>query len=109
MPHSCKGSLQWPLVIGQRDETIYVASESCALDILGAEIVRDVEPGEILVIDRRGMISRKLPASPPKRCHCSFEYVYFARPDSVIDGRSVYRARKELGVNWQKLLFRKIL
>ena len=87
-----------PLIIGQKNETIYVASESCALDILGAEIVRDVEPGEILVIDRRGMISRKLPVLPPKRCHCSFEYVYFARPDSVIDGRSVYRARKELGV-----------
>lgn len=87
-----------PLIVGQKNETIYVASESCALDILGAEIVRDVEPGEILVIDRRGMISRKLSVSPPKRCHCAFEYVYFARPDSVIDGRSVYRARKELGI-----------
>ncbi len=87
-----------PLIIGRKDETVYVASESCALDILGAEIVRDVEPGEILVIDKRGMISRKLPVKTEKRCHCSFEYVYFARPDSVIDGRSVYRARKELGV-----------
>ena len=87
-----------PLIVGQKDETIYVASESCALDILGAEIIRDVEPGEILVIDKRGMISRKLPVTPSRRCHCSFEYVYFARPDSVIDGRSVYMARKELGV-----------
>lgn len=87
-----------PLIIGRKDEIVYVASESCALDILGAEIVRDVEPGEILVIDKRGMISRKLPVKTERRCHCSFEYVYFARPDSVIDGRSVYRARKELGV-----------
>jgi amidophosphoribosyltransferase len=87
-----------PLIIGQREDTIYVASESCALDILGAKIIRDVEPGEILVIDKRGIISRKLPNSASKKCHCSFEYVYFARPDSVIDGRSVYKARKALGV-----------
>ncbi len=86
-----------PLIIGQKDETIYIASESCALDILGADIVRDVDPGELLVIDKRGIISRKLPVKPKRRCRCSFEYVYFARPDSVIDGRSVYSARKQLG------------
>ena len=86
-----------PLVIGRKDDTYYVASESCAFDIIGAEMIRDVEPGEILVIDRRGIISRKLPVPPRRHRHCSFEYVYFARPDSVIDGHSVYRARKNLG------------
>lgn len=86
-----------PLVLGRRDDTYFVASESCALDIIGAELVRDVEPGEILVIDRRGIISRKLPKEAQRHHHCSFEYVYFARPDSVIDGRSVYSARKRLG------------
>ncbi len=91
-----------PLVIGQKDDNIYVASESCALDILGAELVRDVEPGEILVIDNRGIISRKMPIQTQRHCHCAFEYVYFARPDSVIDGRSVYRARKELGAKLDK-------
>ena len=91
-----------PLVIGQKDDTVYVASESCALDILGAEMIRDVEPGEILVIDNRGIISRKMAHRPQRRCHCSFEYVYFARPDSMIDGRSVYRARKELGAKLAK-------
>lgn len=86
-----------PLVLGRRDDTYFIASESCALDIIGAELVRDVEPGEILVIDRRGIISRKLPKEAQRHHHCSFEYVYFARPDSVIDGRSVYSARKRLG------------
>ncbi|MCC8177704.1 MAG: amidophosphoribosyltransferase [Cloacibacillus sp.] len=86
-----------PLVLGRRDDTYFVASESCALDIIGAELVRDVEPGEILVIDRRGIISRKLPKEAQRHHHCSFEYVYFARPDSVIDGHSVYSARKRLG------------
>ena len=86
-----------PLVLGRRDDTYFVASESCALDIIGAELIRDVEPGEILVIDRRGIISRKLPKQAQRHHRCAFEYVYFARPDSVIDGRSVYGARKKLG------------
>ncbi len=85
-----------PLAIGRRGDDYFVASESCAFDIIGAEMVRDVEPGEILVIDGRGVISRKM-AQKPRRYRCSFEYVYFARPDSVIDGRSVYKTRKELG------------
>ena len=86
-----------PLVLGRLDDTYFVASESCALDIIGAELIRDVEPGEILVIDRRGIISRKLPKQAQRHHRCAFEYVYFARPDSVIDGRSVYGARKKLG------------
>lgn len=91
-----------PLVIGRRDEVTYVASESCALDIVGAEIVRDVEPGEILVIDKKGMRSLRIPLTPRRKHLCAFEYVYFARPDSVIDGRSVYAVRKALGRNLAK-------
>lgn len=86
-----------PLVLGKKADTVYVSSESCALDLLGAETIRDVEPGEILVIDRRGIISRRLPVKTKRHCRCSFEYVYFARPDSVIDGCSVYEARKKMG------------
>lgn len=86
-----------PLIIGQKDDTIYVSSESCAFDILGAEIIRDVKPGEILVIDRRGIISHKMRTETKRRCRCSFEYVYFARPDSILDGRAVYEVRKNLG------------
>jgi len=86
-----------PLVLGRRGETLYAASESCALDIVGAELLRDVEPGEIVVIDGKGISSLKIPVSSPRKYHCSFEYVYFARPDSLIDGRSVYKVRKDLG------------
>lgn len=86
-----------PLALGRRGDDYFVASESCAFEIIGAEFLRDVEAGEILVIDRRGVISRRLPITAQRLRHCSFEYVYFARPDSVIDGRSVYAARKNLG------------
>ena len=86
-----------PLVIGKKDEDHYVASESCALDIVGAKLLRDVEPGEIVVIDDRGMRSLKIHHECRCGMRCSFEYVYTARPDSIIDGRSVYEARKEMG------------
>ena len=88
-----------PLVVGEREGTYYVASESCALDIVGAKLIRDVAPGEILIIDTNGMRSLRIPvANPCSRCmRCSFEYVYTARPDSIIDGRSVYEVRKEMG------------
>lgn len=87
-----------PLAVGENNGTFYVASESCALDIVGAKLLRDVEPGEILVIDDRGMRSLRIQHSAPCRSmRCSFEYVYTARPDSIIDGRSVYGARKEMG------------
>lgn len=88
-----------PLIIGRRNEVTYVASESCALDIVGAEIVRDVEPGEILVIDKKSLKSLRIPVTPRRKHLCAFEYVYFARPDSVMDGRSVYAVRKALGCN----------
>lgn len=86
-----------PLVLGERDGTYYVTSESCALDIVGARLVRDIAPGEILVIGADGIKNLKNPTISNRRMRCAFEYVYTARPDSVIDGRSVYLARKELG------------
>lgn len=86
-----------PLALGERGGTYYIASESCALDIVGAGLVRDVAPGEILVIGKDGLKSLKNPEKPKRRMRCAFEYVYTARPDSFIDGRSVYLARKELG------------
>ncbi len=73
-----------------------LASESCALDIVGAEFVRDVEPGEIVIIDESGVRSLKPFAATPSR-FCVFEYIYFARPDSVLDGHAVYDARKRIG------------
>lgn len=86
-----------PLVLGKRDDVFYVASESCALDIVGAELLRDVAPGEVVVIDREGIHSLRIAKSVERNYFCSFEYVYFARPDSVIDGHSVYQARKNMG------------
>ncbi|MDA8120869.1 MAG: amidophosphoribosyltransferase, partial [Gammaproteobacteria bacterium] len=69
-----------------------LASESCALEMVGAEFVRDIEPGEIVAIDRGGVRSLK-PFVPQKPRFCVFEYIYFARPDSIVDGMSVYAAR----------------
>jgi amidophosphoribosyltransferase len=88
-----------PLCLGllssKRDVHV-IASEPCAFDLIGAEYVRDVEPGEMLVFDSTGMRSlRPLPPAPPRMC--VFEYVYFARPDSQLGGRSVYDTRKALG------------
>jgi amidophosphoribosyltransferase len=76
-------------------ETWVVTSETCAFDLIEAERVRDIEPGEILVIDARGMTSFRMPEAP--RRFCVFEHVYFARPDSVLDGTSVYQARLAMG------------
>jgi amidophosphoribosyltransferase len=86
-----------PLIIGKLDGGGFVlASETCALDIVGAEFVRDVEPGEIVVIDENGLSSlRPFARSRPR--FCVFEYIYFARPDSVVEGTPVYAARKRIG------------
>jgi amidophosphoribosyltransferase len=87
-----------PLVLGRlrgAENSYVVASETCAFDLIEAERVRDIEPGEILVLGRDGLVSEQLPAAP--RRFCVFEHVYFARPDSVLDGRSVYRARIAMG------------
>ena len=81
-----------PLCIGKKDDTWVVASETCALDAVGAEFVRDVEPGEIVTITDKGLSSdRRYCGGCPARC--IFEYIYFARPDSFIDGCGVYNAR----------------
>lgn len=85
-----------PLCIGKMDNTYVFASETCALDACGAEFVRDVEPGEIVVADKNGLRSIKDPVNT-KKSLCVFEYIYFARTDSMIDGISVYEARKEAG------------
>src|SRR5690606_11170243 len=75
----------------------YVSSETCALNLVGASVVREIEPGEVIIIGEDGVHSIRLPVEPKRRFGCAFEFVYFARPDSVISGRSVYAVRKELG------------
>jgi amidophosphoribosyltransferase len=85
-----------PLVLGRLGEAYILASETCALDIIGATYERDIEPGEMVVIDRDGLRSLKpFPAQTPRPC--VFEFIYFARPDSVAEGISVYEARKLIG------------
>jgi len=85
-----------PLCIGSTDGGYVVASESCALDTVGAKFLRDIEPGEIVVINNQGLESlHVLPAK--RRAHCIFEYIYFARPDSQIDGFNVNRVRRKMG------------
>ena len=79
------------------DGSYVVASESCALATVGANFVRDIGPGEVIVIDEGGIRSVKPPVSPEPRALCVFEYIYFARPDSVIDGNSVHMARQKTG------------
>lgn len=85
-----------PLCMGKKDEHYIFASESCALDSLGAEFIRDIEPGEIVVVTDEGVKNYKTDLKV-KTGTCIFESVYFARPDSIIDGSSVHNARKEAG------------
>ena len=85
-----------PLALGKLNGGWVVASETCAFDLVGAEYLRDVEPGEILIIDSNGCKSLK-PFPAMKHCHCIFELIYFARPDSQIFGQNVYLCRKRLG------------
>jgi amidophosphoribosyltransferase len=86
-----------PLVLGDLDGSYILASETCALDIIGARYVRDIEAGELVVIDDNQIQSIKPFEKTPGR-FCIFEYVYFARPDSQIEGRNVYSIRKQIGV-----------
>ena len=87
-----------PLCYGQTADGIYiVASESCAIKAVGGEVIRDVEPGEILVFSKNGVVSRKEHCGKKNKKLCIFEYIYFARPDSVIDGVSVHTARVRAG------------
>jgi len=85
-----------PLVLGRLGDVHIITSETCALDIIGADFVRDVEPGELLVIDAEGLHSY-FPFRPAESRFCIFEYIYFARPDSLVEGQSVYAARKAIG------------
>ncbi len=84
-----------PLVIGRLPAGYALASETCALDIIGATYIREVEPGELVSIDERGLRSRRF--APAEPALCIFEFVYFARPDSKLYGKSVYKARYEMG------------
>ncbi len=85
-----------PLVMGRLGDATILASETCALDMVGATFIREIDAGEAIVVDENGVRSERFaPARPPRVC--AFEYIYFARPDSVINGRSVYEARKQMG------------
>ena len=86
-----------PLIIGELDNAHIVVSESCALDLIGATFIREVEPGEIILFEKGKMKSFKPFPEETKKAHCIFEYIYFARPDSHIYGRDVYPIRKGFG------------
>jgi amidophosphoribosyltransferase len=86
-----------PLVLGQLGDSYILASESCAFDIIGASYMRDVEPGEVIVIDDDGLHSHH-PFPVTTSRYCIFEHIYFSKPDSIFDGTSVYEARKRIGV-----------
>ncbi|WP_420859419.1 amidophosphoribosyltransferase [Marivivens marinus] len=87
-----------PLVLGKVGEKGWaLASETCALDIIGAEFVREIEPGEMVVINTEGKVESNFPFRPQKSRFCIFEHVYFSRPDSILGGRSVYETRENIG------------
>lgn len=85
-----------PLCLGRLKDAYVVASETCALDLIDAEYVRDIDPGEIVIIDQKGVKSLK-PFPAERKSYCIFEFIYFARPDSNIFGQNVYAVRKKLG------------
>ena len=87
-----------PLSIGRLNGGWVLASESCALDHLGAQFLREVEPGETIVIDHRGLTSIPSPMEPKTPAFCVFEHIYFARPDSILNGQLAYTARQRMGV-----------
>ena len=90
-----------PLVLGRLKDAYVLASETTALDLIEAEMIRELEPGEMLVIDERGMRSSH-PFEPTRLGRCVFEHVYFAKPDSVLFGMSVYAVRQKLGMQLAK-------
>ena len=85
-----------PLILGEIDNAMILASETCALDIIGAKFVRDIEPGEVVVIDESGLKSLR-PFLPVPSRFCIFEYVYFSRPDSIVEGSNIYEVRRRIG------------
>jgi amidophosphoribosyltransferase len=86
-----------PLVIGRLKDAFVLSSETSSFDLIEAEFIREVEPGEIVVIDKSGLTSHRL-ADTARPTFCVFEHVYFARPDSLVNGKSVYRAREKMGM-----------
>ncbi len=86
-----------PLCLGKKDDAYVLSSETCALDLIQAKFIRDIEPGEIVVINEQGVTSIQAFPEHQRRAFCIFEYVYFARPDSTIADRNVYRVRVEMG------------
>jgi amidophosphoribosyltransferase len=86
-----------PLCIGKVNDAYVLSSETCALDLIHAKFVRDVEPGEIVVINKEGLTSFQAFPEHERRAFCIFEYVYFARPDSSIANRNIYKVRVEMG------------
>lgn len=85
-----------PLVLGRLDGAYILSSETCALDLIHAELVREVEPGEVVIIDGSGLRSER-PFDQEERAFCMFEYVYFARPDSILSGINVSKVRTQMG------------
>ncbi len=90
-----------PLVLGKLGDAYILASESCALDIIGAELLRDIEPGEMIVIRENGLQSLR-PFEQKSERFCVFEYVYFSRPDSILNDKNVYQVRKAIGAELAK-------
>ena len=90
-----------PLVIGRLGDTVVIASETCALDLIGAKFEREVDPGELIVVNREGMRSYR-PFTAAAHAHCVFELIYFSRPDSIVFGRTVHEVRKRLGGAWPR-------
>ncbi|PYE85841.1 amidophosphoribosyltransferase [Pseudoroseicyclus aestuarii] len=90
-----------PLVLGRLGDGYVLASETCALDIIGAELMREVEPGEMVVVTGEGVESHR-PFRPRPSRFCIFEHVYFSRPDSILGGKSVYETRRQIGVELAK-------
>ncbi len=86
-----------PLVIGRLGDAMILASETCALDIIGAELVRDVEAGEMVIVEEGGAIRSIKPFKETSKRFCIFEYVYFARPDSLSEGKNIYDTRQNIG------------
>jgi amidophosphoribosyltransferase len=86
-----------PLAIGRLKDAYVLSSETCSFDLIEADLLRPVEPGEIVVLEKGGMSTYRLPEAAPAK-FCVFEHVYFARPDSLVNGKSVYRAREKMGM-----------
>ncbi|MDD5195211.1 MAG: amidophosphoribosyltransferase [Candidatus Omnitrophica bacterium] len=91
-----------PLCLGRKGDSIFLASESCALDLVGARLEREVDPGEIVIINKNGISSIKFCPERKSFAFCAFEHVYFSRPDSVVFGETVHLVRERLGVQLAK-------